>query len=50
MAIGRGGPCKSHKTHNMQYIIQNTAAAKTRVHKMYLFFYMALGHNDFDGG
>jgi hypothetical protein len=26
--IGRVGPGKSHKTHNIQYRIQNTTAAK----------------------
>jgi hypothetical protein len=50
---GRGlGPEKSHKIHNMQYRMQNTAAEKLMSMKlpMYLFFNMSLRLNDFDRG
>jgi hypothetical protein len=41
-----------NRTQNSEYRIQNTATAKLMDIKlpMYLFFYMALGLNDFDGG
>ncbi len=38
---------KLHKTHKIQYRIQNTDAAK--LNSCTCFFYMALGLNDFDG-
>jgi hypothetical protein len=52
--FGRGGPRKSHKTHNIQYGIKNTeyTCSKTHIHKItnVPVFYMALGRNDFDRG
>jgi hypothetical protein len=42
----------AYRIQNTEYRIQNTAAAKLMYIKlpMYLFFYTALGLNDFDGG
>ncbi len=42
---------KLHKTHKIQYRIQNTGATKLMYIKLPMYlFYMALGLNDFDGG
>jgi hypothetical protein len=50
---GGGGMVASHeqKTHNIQYRIQNTSEThEPKITNVPLFFYLALGSNDIDGG